>query len=49
MAFLLPVIVFFLARRIARELKQREGHPLRGSTAVITSRNQGGGFDRRPP
>jgi ubiquinol-cytochrome c reductase cytochrome b subunit len=45
-AFILPVLVYFIARRIARELKARGDHPLRGTTAVVTSRNPRGGFDR---
>ena len=46
MAFVLPVIVFFVARRLARELQRRETHPLRGTSARIVRRTETGGFER---
>ena len=46
MAFVLPVIVFFVARRLARELQRRERHPLRGASARIVRRTETGGFER---
>ena len=46
MAFVLPVIVFFVARRLARELQGRDRHPLRGTSARIVRRTEAGGFER---
>jgi ubiquinol-cytochrome c reductase cytochrome b subunit len=45
--FLLPVIAFFLTRRICRELKESELHPLRGWVGTVVVRTADGGFEER--
>ena len=43
--FLLPVIVFFVTRRICRDLKRTERHPLREWSGSIVTRNPRGGYN----
>jgi ubiquinol-cytochrome c reductase cytochrome b subunit len=43
--FILPVIVFFVVRRICRELQASEIHPLRGFTGTVVRRTPAGGFE----
>jgi ubiquinol-cytochrome c reductase cytochrome b subunit len=43
-AFILPFIVFFVVRRICRELKRSERHPLRGWYGTYVRRTPAGGF-----
>jgi ubiquinol-cytochrome c reductase cytochrome b subunit len=45
--FVVPVVVFFVAGRIARELKAREAHPLRAWTGQVVERQPDGTF-RQP-
>jgi quinol---cytochrome-c reductase cytochrome b subunit len=44
--FVLPPIAFLLTRRICRELRDRELHPLDGWTGTVVRRTPGGGFER---
>jgi ubiquinol-cytochrome c reductase cytochrome b subunit len=44
-AVVLPILVFFLVRRICRELQASEMHPLRGWTGRTLRRKPGGGFE----
>jgi ubiquinol-cytochrome c reductase cytochrome b subunit len=42
---LLPAIVFFLVRRACRDLKESEGHPLRGWSGTVVRRRADGGYE----
>ena len=42
--FVVPVIVFIVAGRIARELKAGENRPLREWTGTIVERTEEGGY-----
>jgi len=44
-AFFVPILVFFLTRRICRQLGTTEEHPLRGWTGVVVQRNVAGGYE----
>jgi ubiquinol-cytochrome c reductase cytochrome b subunit len=44
-AFLIPIIVFFVARAICRELQRTELHPLRGFVGTRVTQRPTGGFD----
>jgi ubiquinol-cytochrome c reductase cytochrome b subunit len=44
-AVVLPFVVFFLTRRIARDLLVTEAHPFRGSTGTVVRRSPTGGFE----
>jgi ubiquinol-cytochrome c reductase cytochrome b subunit len=43
--FVFPMIAFFITRRICRELKERELHPLRGWAGTRVVRTTDGGFE----
>ncbi len=43
-AFLVPVMVFYFTRRICRQLRVTEQHPLRGWTGAVVQRDDGGGY-----
>ncbi|MGI8430451.1 MAG: cytochrome bc1 complex cytochrome b subunit [Solirubrobacteraceae bacterium] len=47
-AFVVPVFAFFFARRICRELRASEVHPLRGWTGTTLQRAEAGGFEAVP-
>jgi ubiquinol-cytochrome c reductase cytochrome b subunit len=49
--FVLPVVVFFVAKRVCDELRVNELHPFRGLTGVEVERTAEGGFreERRRP
>jgi ubiquinol-cytochrome c reductase cytochrome b subunit len=42
--FILPAIVFFITRRICRDLKAAESHPLRGWSGTLVRRRPDGGY-----
>jgi hypothetical protein len=42
--FVVPVVVFLVAGRVARELRASEAHPLRGWTGSVVRRTDDGGF-----
>ena len=42
--FVVPVVVFVVARRIARGLAAAEAHPLRGWTGEVVERREVGGY-----
>jgi ubiquinol-cytochrome c reductase cytochrome b subunit len=44
-AILLPLCVFFVVRSIARELRDDNWHPLRGSQSEVVRRNERGRFE----
>jgi ubiquinol-cytochrome c reductase cytochrome b subunit len=46
-ALVLPIVVFFLVRRICRELRASGAHPLRGWVGATVTRAPGGGFQMR--
>jgi ubiquinol-cytochrome c reductase cytochrome b subunit len=43
--FVVPVVVFFVVRRMCAELKRTEAHPLREWSGEIVARNEAGGFE----
>jgi ubiquinol-cytochrome c reductase cytochrome b subunit len=45
---ILPVVAFFVARRICRELKAIERHPLRGWYGAVVRRTPAGGYEPEP-
>jgi ubiquinol-cytochrome c reductase cytochrome b subunit len=45
--FVLPAIAFFVTRRICRELRDAELHPLRGFVGTAVARTPDGGFEER--
>jgi ubiquinol-cytochrome c reductase cytochrome b subunit len=47
--FVLPVIAFFGTRRICRELRDRDLHPLRGAVGTAVARTPAGGFEEVAP
>ena len=46
--FVVPVIVFFVTRRVCRELKRSERHPLRGWYGSVVRRTPSGGYVAEP-
>jgi len=44
-AFILPVVVFFTTRRVCRDLRAAEVHPLRGWVGTAVRRAPSGGFE----
>jgi ubiquinol-cytochrome c reductase cytochrome b subunit len=44
-AILLPLCVFFVVRSVARELRDDNWHPLRGSQSEVVRRSERGGFE----
>ena len=42
--FVVPLVVFLAAGRIARELRASEQHPLRGWSGTVVERTAEGGF-----
>jgi ubiquinol-cytochrome c reductase cytochrome b subunit len=44
-AFVLPVIVFFIVRRVCRELQATDRHPLRGWWGTVVRRTPDGGYE----
>ena len=49
MIFVLPLVVFFLTKRICEGLSATEAHPLRGWTGSVVRRTPSGGFERQSP
>jgi len=49
LTILLPVLVFFVTRRICRRLRASGEHPGRGSGAVMVRRSAAGGFEQLDP
>jgi len=47
-ALVAPFVIYAVARRVAEELKRREGHPLRGWTGHVVRRTPGGGYETLP-
>jgi ubiquinol-cytochrome c reductase cytochrome b subunit len=45
-AFVVPVVVFFVAKRVCEELLASEARPLRGWTGQVVRRSATGGFER---
>jgi quinol---cytochrome-c reductase cytochrome b subunit len=45
-AILVPVVVFFVTRRVCERLRDSEAHPARGPGGARLARNREGGFER---
>ncbi|HKT84438.1 MAG TPA: cytochrome b N-terminal domain-containing protein, partial [Solirubrobacterales bacterium] len=45
-SFLIPIVAYFLTRRICERLRESEGHPGSGSGARVLTRNREGGFEQ---
>jgi hypothetical protein len=43
--FVLPIIAFFVTKRVCDELRTNELHPLRGPRGRIVQRGPSGGFE----
>jgi ubiquinol-cytochrome c reductase cytochrome b subunit len=43
--FVLPAVVFFLVRRVCRDLRATETHPLRGWSGTVVRRRPDGGYE----
>jgi ubiquinol-cytochrome c reductase cytochrome b subunit len=48
-AIVVPVITFFVTRRVCERLRAGGGHPGRGSSPVLVTRTRAGGFEARRP
>lgn len=48
-AVIVPVLVYFLTRRVCERLRDDEGHPAGGSASAHLVRNSKGGFEPSPP